>query len=462
VAPPEALLKPLQELPDLLQIPPLAGAAGVHGRFNTRLRVPGSKSLTNRALLLAALAEGESTIRNPLLGADDTERMMAALADLGVVAFQSGDTLQIGGCGGRWDIDAEATLDLGNAGTGVRFLSAAAMLSPVPLVIDGNARMRERPLGELAGALATLGACVEYLGRPGCPPVRITPPPMAEAPSAVRLGRTASSQFISALLLAAPFLPAGLTIQLEDEITSRSYVQMTLGLLDHLGASVRSSEDLRVMRVAGGGLKGFDYTVEPDASSATYFWAAAATNPGSACRVEGLDARSLQGDTGFVEVLSRMGATILRDDAERPAMGIRGPAALDPVMADMSDMPDAALSLAVACCFAGGRSVIRGLRTLRVKESDRIAALQAELSKLGVKVEVGVLGDPDTITITPPPAGVDCSKSAARVEFDTYDDHRMAMALALFGLKRPNVFVRNPACVAKTFPGYWQTLADLY
>jgi 3-phosphoshikimate 1-carboxyvinyltransferase len=451
-------------MPDPLPVPPLAASAGVLGRFSVRLRVPGSKSLTNRALLLAALSRGASTIREPLLGADDTERMITALSRLGVAVSREGDDLRVGGCGGRWPVEGpEARLDLGNAGTAVRFLSAAALLSPVPVVVDGNARMRERPLGELGDALVSLGARVEYMARRGCPPVRIAPPADSEGAAAVvRLGRTASGQYISALLLAAPFLPRGLTVALDEGITSRSYVQMTIGLLDALGASVRSSEDLRVIRVAGGGLPGFDYTVEPDASSATCLWAAAAVSPGSACRIDGLDARSLQGDAVFVEVLARMGASVLREEGEQKSLGLRGPAVLEPVMADMSDMPDAALALAVACCFAGGRSVLRGLRTLRVKESDRLAALKAELSKVGVSVEVGVLGDGDAMTITPPRGGIDLGRNAPAVEFDTYDDHRMAMALAVLGLRRPNVSIRGPRCVAKTFPGFWRTLAELY
>ena len=250
-----------------------------------------------------------------------------------------------------------------------------------------------------------------------------------------------------------------MTLRLTGEITSRSYIQMTLGLLDLLEASVRTSDNLQFIRVAGRngsagrGVPPFDYTVEPDASSATYFWGAAALFPGAVCRVEGLDARSLQGDAQFPETLARMGATVIREDT--PSIGIRGPTALAPIMADLSDMPDAAMTLAVVASFATGRSILRGLRTLRVKETDRIAALQTELGKVGVKVETNVLGDPDAITITPPTGGIACNRECPPVEFDTYDDHRMAMALSLVGLRRPNIAVRNPGCVAKTYPGYW-------
>jgi 3-phosphoshikimate 1-carboxyvinyltransferase len=338
--------------------------------------------------------------------------------------------------------------------------------------------MRERPIGELIDALAMLDAGADYLAAPRFPPVRIRPPADLPSNATLTLSTTLSSQFISALLLIAPWLPGGLTLRLEGDITSRSYVQMTLGLLDLLGATVRTSDSLHVIRVTppphparGRGLAAFDYLVEPDASGASYFWAAAAMAPGATARVEGLEARSLQGDTRFPELLSRMDAVVICEDGapaagpgaspSLPSIGVRGPSALAPIMADLSDMPDTAMTLASAASFASGRSILRGLRTLRVKETDRIAALQSELAKVQVKVETNVLGDRDAITINPPPGGIACSPAAPRVEFDTYDDHRMAMSLALFGLRRPNVWIRNPRCVAKTYPNFWRDLAAL-
>lgn len=485
---PTILKLPLEELPDPLPIP----CVSPRGRapFFARVRPPGSKSLTNRAILLAALADGASILRRPLLGADDTERMLAAITALGAGAVPEGDTLRIAGVSGRWQPGTpDVALNLHNAGTATRFLAAAAILSPVPILIDGNPRMRERPIGELIDALAQLDATADYIAAPRFPPVRINPPADLPKNPTLTLPTTLSSQFISALLLIAPWLPGGLTLKLEGEITSRSYVQMTLGLLDLLGATVRTSDTLSVIRVGpphareARGLAAFDYAVEPDASGATYFWAAAAMNPGATCRVEGLDSRSLQGDTRFPDLLSRMGATVIRDEpgamalqamtptpdsrhstepvAPTPAIGIRGPASLAPIMADLSDMPDAAMTLAAAASFASGRSILRGLRTLRIKETDRIAALQTELAKVNVKVETNVLGDRDAITINPPLGAVNCSTDAPRVEFDTYDDHRMAMALALIGLRRPNVFIRHPRCVAKTYPQFWRHLAAL-
>lgn len=468
----ELLAKPLAELPDPLAVPTLTA----RGRplFFARVRPPGSKSLTNRALLLAALADGESTLRRPLAGADDTEAMTGALRALGAGVEVSADVARVSGVGGRWSVPAEGLrLDVANAGTAARFLSAAALLSTGPLTIDGNARMRERPIGELADVLEDLGARVEFGGNEGCPPLTITPPQSPRAGAVVEIGPTSSSQFVSGLLLVAPWLPGGLTLKLTGAITSRSYIWMTLGLLDELGAVVKTSDDLRVLRVAGArgsngptrGIQSFEYEIEPDASSATYFWAAAALFPGAVARIEGLNARSLQGDSGFPELLARMGATLMNEEGESPSlptMGVRGPSGLAPVMADMSNMPDAAITLAVVAAFANGRSVLRGLRTLRVKESDRIAAMQAELRKVGVGVETDVLGDPDAVTITPPFGGLDTSAAASRVEFDTYDDHRLAMALSLIGLRRPNVWIKNPRCVQKTFPGFWKELAALY
>jgi 3-phosphoshikimate 1-carboxyvinyltransferase len=422
------------------------------------VRPPGSKSLANRALLLAALAAGDSTIRGAPLDADDTRRMVDALRLLGAgISADADGSTRVRGVHGRWRPQGDR-LDLGNAGTATRFLAAASLLAPGPITIDGNERMRQRPIAELIDVLHSLGAEATYEGAPGCPPVRLTAPAQLPRGANVPMATTLSSQFISGLLLIAPWLPGGLTLRLSGEITSRSYIQMTLGLLDLLGASVRTSDDLHIIRVSSpDGLAPFSYTVEPDASGATYFWAAAAMTPGAVCRVEGLDARSLQGDARFPEVLARMGATVIR---EEPSVGVRGPGALAPIMADLSDMPDTAMTLAAVACFATGRSVLRGLRTLRVKETDRIAAMQKELAKIGVKVETNLLGDADAITITPPTGGVAGGREAPAVVFDTYDDHRMAMALSLIGLRRPNVAIRDPRCVAKTYPGYWSALAS--
>jgi 3-phosphoshikimate 1-carboxyvinyltransferase len=243
---------------------------------------------------------------------------------------------------------------------------------------------------------------------------------------------------------------------------------MTLGLLARVGASVRSSEDLHVIRVGPApstddhapsrGLNAFDYSVEPDATGATYFWAGAGIVPGARCRVLGLDEASLQGDARFPEVLGLMGVKVSHGPGWIQTVG---PPSLKPILADMSEMPDAAMTLAAVACFASGTSILRGLRTLHVKECDRIAAMYTELTRLGVTVQTPVQGDPDAMTITPPPGGLDCSPSAPPITFETYNDHRMAMALALIGLRRPNISIKDPACVGKTYPTFWKDFAKL-
>lgn len=450
---------------------------GSGGRFDCALTPPGSKSITNRALVLAGLASGVSTLRHALIEADDTSRMISALRVLGARVEREGEgTLRVTGVGGRWSPSGrEVHLDLGNAGTTTRFLAAAAVLSRVPVIIDGNPRMRQRPIGELTGALASLGATIQHLGTPDCPPVRIVPPAFDLHAPRIEFGHLKSSQFVSALLLIAPWISGGLTIRHTSTVTSPSYIWMSLRLLERLGASVQNSDDLRVIRVGapageGGeaptsGIASFDLSIEPDASGATYWLAAGALCPKSRAVVRGIGPDSIQGDAGFADLMERMGARVEvtpgSDKGNAGEVACVGPAALKPIVADMTDMPDAAMSLAAAACFAPGSTIIRGLVTLRVKESDRIGAMEHELAKIGVRVETGYLGDPGAIRITPPMAGVDCSPGVPRVEFDTYDDHRMAMSLALIGLRRPNVWVRNPSCVNKTYPSFWRDLARL-
>lgn len=452
----ETLRRPLDELPDPLPIPLIERAAGAPPR-RVVLRPPGSKSLTNRALLLAGLADGRSEVRHPLLEADDAERMLTALDVLGATVERHAEGVAVTGAGGRWRVGPEgAEVFLNNAGTATRFLAASSLVSGGPLTIDGNARMRQRPIGELVELLERLGVSASYLGETGCPPVRLTPPPGGPAADEIDVGRTRSSQFVSALLLVAPFTPRGLTVRLTGEITSSSYVWMTVRLLERVGATVQTTDDLRIVRVLPG-LGGFSLDVEPDASGATYLWAAGALLPGDTVGVTGLEGSSAQGDAGFPELLRRMGASI-RTDAQGVSW-VTGPRGLAPVMADMTDMPDATMTLAVCCAFAPGMSVLHGVATLRDKECDRIAALRSELGKLGVVVRENVQGDPGTMTVEPPQGGVDCSPDAPAVEFDTFDDHRMAMSLSLVGLRRPNVLIRDPGCVRKTYPRYFADLA---
>lgn len=455
-------MSPLAALPDPLEITALEGA------FDLSVTPPGSKSETNRAIVLTALASGTSVLRGALTEADDSIVAIEAVRTLGAKVEVDGSTLRIEGVGGRWTCPAEGvTVDLKNAGTATRFLTAAAMLAPGPVTITGNERMRQRPIGELADALHELGATIEWHGVEGCPPLTIVPP-SGGIPHGVELvfESPESSQFVSALLMLGPWVTGGITVRITGRVTSSPYLSMTLDLLDRVGATVRATDDLRLLRISpegDSGLAGFDLGIEPDASGATYFWTGAAMIPGARATVLGLDTRAIQGDARYAGLLERMGAQVeLSSGDEKPWTRVTGPVSLRPILADLSPMPDTAMSLAVAACFAKGTSVLRGLGTLRVKETDRIEAIRNELTKLGVAVDVGVHGDDETITITPPEGGVDCSPTADRVEFDTYDDHRMAMSLALVGLVRPNVFIRDPGCVAKTYPTFWAQLADLY
>jgi 3-phosphoshikimate 1-carboxyvinyltransferase len=464
---PRVFLEPLERLPDPLPIPVLARP------FEVAIRPPGSKSLTNRALLLAALAEGESVLHGALTSADDARVMIGALEQLGALITVEGEDVRVMGVGGRWRVPrAGVTLNLENAGTATRFLTAAAMLAPPPpesgpITIDGNARMRERPIRELVEMLRGLGVSVEYAGQEGFPPVRVRGVERAGGAD-LSIGATASSQFVSALLMAGAFLDAGMTLRFTAELTSASYVEMTVGLMRELGVRVEWCSELNGVRVHPTRLYRFDYEVEPDASGATYWWAAAALSPGSSCLVPGIGEGSLQGDVRFAEELERIGAALQRgDDGTR--VGGAG-AALGTIVTGLSRMPDAAMTLAAVCCFAPGRSVIGGLRTLRVKETDRLAALVAELSKVGVRATTAPWSantpasssEDEALCVETPADGIDCSPGAPRVEFDTYKDHRMAMALALIGLRRPNVLIRDPACVAKTYPTYWKDFAKLY
>lgn len=440
------LRRPLAEMPRILPVPCIAGSSP-----DVTITPPGSKSLTNRAVLLGALAAGRSRVRGAL-DADDTRRMVAAVRELGAGARMEGGTIEVDGVGGAWRPRGGVRIDAGGAGTVLRFLAAAALRSPAPVELDGDTGLRERPMRELGDALGQLGAAVEWLGLPGRAPLRVTPP--ARAGSTADFATAASGQFLSALLLAGPWLPDGITVRVRGAVTSRPYVAMTLALLARLGAAVRSSDDLSVMRVAPDPLDGFDYAVEPDATAATYWWAAAAILPGARACVPGLCTGSLQGDACFGDLLEEMGAEVEHHD-DPPSVAVRGPAELRGVSADMSDAPDAAPTLAAVACFASGTTVLRGLRTLRVKETDRLAALQVELAKVGVRAETPG-GDPDALHITPPPGGI--GGDTTPVEFNTYGDHRMAMSLALIGLRRRNVAIRDPACVGKTYPRFWSDL----
>lgn len=432
------------DLPERLEL----AEVGAFGTIRTvRVRPPGSKSLTNRALLLAALAEGESVLRGALIEADDARRMVAAVRLLGAEVEVDGGTVRVRGVGGRWKVGAGgATVDLNNAGTATRFLAASVLASDGPITVTGNDRMQQRPIGELVEILGQLGVRAEYLGVEGCPPVRLTPPwEKSEGTPRVRIPTTQSSQFISAMLLVGSVMERGIAVELVGEITSASYIWMTIRQMRALGIDVEARDDLREIVVAPG-LSAFETDIEPDASGACFWWAAGALRGDLLVFVDGIPADSVQGDAGFPSALEAMGCAVERDVK---GVAVVAPERLRGAEIDLKDMPDAGPALAVVAAFADAPTVIRGVRTLRVKETDRIAAVRIELAKIGCTIEEDFGGDPDVMQAVP---GDD---PGGPVSFATYDDHRMAMSLALVSLRRGGVTVEDPKCVGKTYPTFW-------
>ncbi len=400
------------------------------------LRPPGSKSITNRALLCAALAEGRSTLRGALF-AQDTRAMMDAVSMLGVKlrADQSRATVEVDGTGGRRAPDG-ARIDARQSGTTSRFILPAASLGGARVIVDGAPQLRSRPFAPLLDALGQLGVNVESLGAPGFLPVAVTGPARG---GDVRLAGHISSQFLSGLLMAAPLMERGLRIQLTSPLVSVPYVTMTLAVMRTFGVS---ADGLDVEPAA---YRPAELSIEPDASAAAYFFAAAAIS-GGRVTIEGLGAGSIQGDVAFVDILERMGARVERDPGR---ITVTGSGTLHGLDVDMADISDTAQTLAAVAVFADAPTRIGGIGFIRGKESDRIGDLATELRRAGIAVEV----DDDGLTVTP---------GAVRpTRFRTYDDHRMAMSLALLGLRAPGVEIEDPGCVAKTYPEFFVDLAAL-
>lgn len=415
--------------------------------FAARLAPPGSKSLTNRALVLAALAQGRSVLRNVLL-ADDTEVMIDCLARLGFApqVDREAMTVSIEGRGGEIPA-SEAELFCGNSGTTIRFVTAMLTLGKGRYVLDGVPRMRQRPIRGLVEILKNLGARIEYLDQDGYPPIAVTADRLPGG--LMSYGSEQSSQYLSAALMAAPYARIELRVDLVGPQTSWPYVAMTMQLMDEFAHTPELERDPygnpRAIVVPRGTYAGREYHVEPDASGASYFLALAALHAGSKVTIEGLGKMSLQGDVGFADVLHRMGADLIFG---KDFITIVGTGELHGITVDLLDMPDMAQTLAVAALFAKGPTRIEGLHTLRVKETDRIAALATELRKLGATVEAGE----DYLVIEPP--GTITPASIA-----TYDDHRMAMSFALAGTKAAGVVIQDVECVNKTYPAYFEDLA---
>ena len=439
---------------DFLDLPPLMSAHGT-------VRLPGSKSISNRVLLLAALAQGTTEVRD-LLHSDDTERMLDALRTLGVAVESLGDNAyRVTGCGGNFPVK-QAKLFLGNAGTAFRPLTAALALSGGSYELSGVPRMHERPIGDLVDALRQLGADIRYLGKEGFPPLQISPANLAG--DTVQVRGDVSSQFLTGLLMALPLLNRTVRVEVIGELISKPYIKITLAMMSFFGVSVQlpdrrgpaiqlgENDDWQSLIVTTDGyVSPGEIHVEGDASSASYFLAAGAIGGTEELpvRVEGVGQNSVQGDVRFVQALEKMGAQITMGPNWMEATGPKG-GKLKAIDLDCNHIPDAAMTLAVAALFADGTTTLCNIASWRVKETDRIAAMATELRKVGATVEEGA----DYIRITPPAQ----IKHAA---IDTYDDHRMAMCFSLAAFGGAGVRINDPKCVTKTFPEYFAEFAKV-
>ena len=414
------------------------------------VRLPGSKSLTNRALLLASLANGTTRLTNALFS-DDSRYFAEALQQLGFEVFLDPEhaTMTVTGQGGR--IPAQkAELFIGNAGTAARFLTAFLTLGNGEYILDGDARMRERPIGDLVSALEQLGATITnpqsaILDRQSiCPPVKILASGLPGGRA--KIAGDISSQFLSALLMVAPYARKPVEIAVITELNSKPYVELTLAVMADFGVEIERQGYQRFSIQPGRYLSRPIYAIESDASAASYFFAAPAILGGKV-RVENISRRAQQGDIAFLNVLEQMGCTVAEGS---DFIEVTGPATLRGVDANMRDIPDTAQTLAAIAPFASTPTRIRGIASARVKETDRVSAMCRELERLGVDVQEY----PDGLLIQP------CAFiHPACVE--TYNDHRMAMAFALVGLRVPGIRIENPGCVSKTFPNYFEILETL-
>jgi len=426
-------------------------------RVKGTIKLPGSKSISNRFLLLAALAEGTTRLFD-VLSSDDTRRMIEALRALGVRIDEAGEArLDVHGAGGRFPV-RRCELFLGNAGTAFRPLTAVLALSGGEYRLSGVPRMHERPIGDLVDALRGAGAAIDYLGVEGYPPLAIHPGSVRTG-QLVRVRGNVSSQFLTALLLAMPLTGASGRIEVQGELISKPYIEITLNTLRRFGVHVEREDWSAFLVPAGARYRSpGDLYVEGDASSASYFLAAGVIGGlrgGGPVRVEGVGRSSIQGDVRFTEVLERMGGQITVGDNWIEATAGREAAAkgrLSALDADLNHIPDAAMTAAVAALFADGTSVLRNIGSWRVKETDRLAAMATELRKLGAAVEEG----PDFLRITPP-----ASHLTPHASIDTYEDHRVAMCFALAALGGVPVRINDPGCVAKTFPDFFRALASI-
>jgi 3-phosphoshikimate 1-carboxyvinyltransferase len=426
-------------LPDPWPVPP-SDASPI-----LRISVPGSKSVSCRALVLASLARGTSHLGG-LLRSDDTDALALAIGQLGAPIQLGGDEAIVEG-GNRLRADA-ATANLGHGGTPARFMLAIASVIEGDVVIDGSERLRERPMGDMVELLRTLGTKVEELGEPGRLPIRVWGSTWITG--VLEVGETSSSQFLSALLLVAATMPEGLELRLRNPPTSAAYLALTIAELRRWGVTVHTGYGdgwAATIKVVPTSLNAQRRAIPADASSALFWASAAAILPGSNLALPGVTLDDGQPDAAAIPVLREMGLGV---EASADGLTVRGPQALRSIgKIDCHSMPDAAPALAVACCFADEPTRLTGLHTLRIKESDRIATIAGELGRAGADVQI----DGDDLVICP------VALPPAPVTLQTWEDHRIAMAGAVLGLRRGGVSIADPACTAKSYPNFWADLA---
>ncbi|MGC9403823.1 3-phosphoshikimate 1-carboxyvinyltransferase [Vibrio genomosp. F10] len=414
-------------------------------KVNGVVNLPGSKSVSNRALLLAALAQGTTRLTN-LLDSDDIRHMLNALKQLGVSYTLSQDKTEceVVGLGEAFSIEDAQELFLGNAGTAMRPLAAALCLGTGEFVLTGEPRMKERPIGHLVNALREAGAKIEYLESENYPPLKITGTGLQSG--TVSIDGSISSQFLTAFLMSAPLANGDMTIDIEGELVSKPYIDITLHIMKQFGIDVINNDYQSFIIKAGQSyVSPGDFLVEGDASSASYFLAAAAIKGGE-IKVTGIGKNSIQGDVQFANALEKMGAEI--EWGEDYVISRCGE--LNAIDMDFNHIPDAAMTIATTALFAKGTTAIRNVYNWRVKETDRLSAMATELRKVGAEVEEGE----DYIIITP-------ASKLTHAAIDTYDDHRMAMCFSLVALSDTPVTINDPKCTSKTFPDYFEKLSGL-
>ena len=417
----------------LIEIKPLQN-------LKATVTVPGSKSYTNRALLIAGLTDGECRLEKPLVS-DDTKYMIQALKAFGVPVREEEGAFIVSGKGGKL-CAPDNDIFIGNAGTAMRFLTTFSTLAPGKVRLDGDERMHERPLADLLDCLTQMGIHAVSVNDNGCPPIDIKG---GEVPGGdVQLAGDKSSQYLTSILLSAPYFKNDTCVHIQGDLTSKSYADITLDIMKTFGVHVENKSYQHFKVKAGDHYKAQTYQVESDWSSASYFLAAAAVTGGEVT-LNGINPQSVQGDMQFTSALEKMGCYV---DKKANSLHIKGNP-LKGITINMNNMPDAVQTLAVTALFAEGETVIQGISNLRIKETDRISALTKELTRLGAEVEAGE----DHLIVRP---GV-----YSGAEIETYNDHRMAMSFAVAGLKIPGVRIKNPSCVDKSFPDFFQRFENL-